>query len=84
MGKGRAKAKARKGSRSVERKIARHAMAGFEAARDTRRTAGWWGTASGPNGDLRQACIQGHWRDRQQLDWRWHYEQPNKWDKKIQ
>ena len=58
MGKGRAKAKARKGSRSVEREIARHAMAGFEAARDTRRTAGWWGTASGPNGDLRQAW---HW-----------------------
>lgn len=49
MGK---KQKARKVDR-IQR--VRRGLAEFEAAKDTRRTTGWWASNSGPNSDLRQA-----------------------------
>ena len=34
---------------------ARQVLGEFEAAKETRRTSGWWASNSGPNSDLRQA-----------------------------
>lgn len=34
---------------------ARQVLSEFEAAKETRRTSGWWASNSGPNSDLRQA-----------------------------
>lgn len=39
----------------LERQLSLLQIQAFEAAKDTRRTAGWWTSSSGPNADLRQA-----------------------------
>ena len=41
--------------KAQEREIARRVLGEFEAAKETRRTSGWWTSNSGPNSDLRQA-----------------------------
>ena len=41
--------------KAQEREIARRVLGEFEAAKETRRTSGWWSSNSGPNSDLRQA-----------------------------
>lgn len=41
--------------KALEREIARRGLSEFEAAKETRRTSGWWASNSGPNSDLRQA-----------------------------
>lgn len=41
--------------KAIEREIARRSLSEFEAAKETRRTSGWWASNSGPNSDLRQA-----------------------------
>ena len=43
----------RRKSRDIE--SARRVLGEFEAAKETRRTSGWWASNSGPNSDLRQA-----------------------------
>jgi lambda family phage portal protein len=43
----------RRKARDVQ--TARQVLSEFEAAKETRRTSGWWASNSGPNSDLRQA-----------------------------
>jgi len=43
----------RRKARDVQ--TARQVLGEFEAAKETRRTSGWWASNSGPNSDLRQA-----------------------------
>jgi len=43
----------RRKARDIE--SARRVLGEFEAAKETRRTSGWWASNSGPNSDLRQA-----------------------------
>lgn len=40
---------------ALQRELFVERAAAFEAAKDTRRTEGWWSKNSGPNSDLRQA-----------------------------
>jgi capsid protein len=41
--------------KQLEAQLARRVLGEFEAAKQTRRTANWWTSNSGPNSDLRQA-----------------------------
>jgi lambda family phage portal protein len=41
--------------KALERQLFIERARSFEAAKDTRRTEGWWTSSSGPNSDLRQA-----------------------------
>ena len=41
--------------KTVDAELARRVLGEFEAAKETRRTSGWWASNSGPNSDLRQA-----------------------------
>lgn len=41
--------------KQLEAQLARRVLGEFEAAKQTRRTANWWASNSGPNSDLRQA-----------------------------
>ena len=59
------KAKSKKRSERLDREIARQVLGEFEAAKETRRTSGWWASNSGPNSDLRQAW---HWLVRRHQD----------------
>ena len=51
--------------KAQEREIARRVLGEFEAAKETRRTSGWWTSNSGPNSDLRQAW---HWLAKRHQD----------------